>query len=152
VTDPQTQTTGNADETESVARALAEKLKSGDLVLLEGDLAAGKTTFTRGLVSGLKGRPAEVSSPSFVLIQTYPCDVGRIQRLHHVDLYRIGSSVSDLRELGIEEILSDPAAVVAVEWPKDTLVRWLPADSRVWKVRITTTDSDDRVITIVDPE
>jgi tRNA threonylcarbamoyladenosine biosynthesis protein TsaE len=131
---------------------LAEELQPGDLVLLEGDLAAGKTTFTRGLVDGLKGSPADVSSPSFIVIQTYPCAAGRIGRLHHVDLYRIGGSVSDLRELGIEEILSDPTAVVAVEWPKDTLARWLPADSRVWRVRIATTDSDAREITIGPPD
>jgi tRNA threonylcarbamoyl adenosine modification protein YjeE len=152
VTGSRRQTTRTANETEAVARALSQGILPGDLVLLEGDLAAGKTTFVRGLTQGLNGDPADVSSPSFVVIQTYPCSADQIARLHHVDLYRIGDAVPDLRELGIEDVLSDPEAVIAVEWPKDTLARWLPADSRVWRVQFTTTDSDARVITISDPE
>ena len=152
MTDRREELTDSAPATETVGHALARQIRAGDVVLLEGDLAAGKTTLVRGLVAGLNGDPDEVTSPSFVLIQTYTCATGLIERLHHVDLYRIGDRMSDLREMGIEDILSDVDAAVAVEWPKDTLASWLPADARVWCVRMTVTDSDARRIEIDPPK
>ncbi len=86
------------------------------------------------LVRALGGDATDVSSPTFVLLQSYHCNRGFVATLHHVDLYRLGEKISDLREIGIEEVLSDPAAVVAVEWPKDVLATWIPADARVWRV------------------
>jgi tRNA threonylcarbamoyladenosine biosynthesis protein TsaE len=142
---------GSPDDTEHVGAALAEHLLPGDVVLLEGDLAAGKTTLVRGLVGGLHGPADEVSSPTFVLLQTYPCAAPGIERLHHVDLYRIADRVPDLRELGLDEVLSDAAAVTAVEWPKDALASWIPARSRLWRVRIEILDDDRRRLTIAEP-
>jgi tRNA threonylcarbamoyladenosine biosynthesis protein TsaE len=121
------------------------------VVLLEGDLAAGKTTFVRGLVGGLGGNTQLVSSPSFVLLQTYDCRARGISALHHVDLYRLGENIADLREVGLEDVLSDDAAVVAVEWPKNTLATWIPADARIWRVTITAKDDDSRRIEIIPP-
>jgi tRNA threonylcarbamoyladenosine biosynthesis protein TsaE len=141
----------SAAATEELGRSLAEELAPGDLVLLEGDLAAGKTTLVRGLLGGLGGDPAEVSSPSFVLLQTYPCRRGRISALHHVDLYRLGDGLAELRELGLEELLSDGAAVVAVEWPKAALAAWIPAAARTWRVEISTNDDDSRSVRIHPP-
>jgi len=141
----------SADATEAVGAALAELLQPGDVVLLEGDLAAGKTTLVRGAVRALGGDATDVSSPTFVLLQSYHCNRGLVVTLHHVDLYRLGEKISDLREIGIEEVLSDPAAVVAVEWPKDVLATWIPADARVWRVIITTGDDDTRRIEVVAP-
>jgi tRNA threonylcarbamoyladenosine biosynthesis protein TsaE len=141
----------SAEATEAVGEALADRLAGGDVVLLEGDLAAGKTTLVRGLVRALGGDDGEVSSPTFVLLQSYPCRGGRVGVVHHVDLYRLGEKISDLREIGIDEILSEPDAVVAVEWPKDALATWIPVDARVWRVSITTTDNDSRRIEISDP-
>ena len=89
-----------------------------------------------------------MSSPSFVLLQSYDCRVGDIAALHHVDLYRLAEDVADLREIGLEDTLSDPTAIVAVEWPKDTLATWIPADSRVWRIAITTEEDDSRRIEI----
>jgi len=143
---------GSSDATEGVGHTLAESLFAGDVVLLEGDLAAGKTTFVRGLLRGLSGNPDAVSSPSFVLIQSYECSSESIRSLHHVDLYRLGAQVSELRELGLSEVLSDAHAVVAVEWPKDTLATWIPTDARVWRVAITIEDDDARSIAITPPE
>jgi tRNA threonylcarbamoyladenosine biosynthesis protein TsaE len=120
-------------------------------MLLEGDLAAGKTTFVRGLVDGLGGNADAVSSPTFVLLQSYDCAFGDITVVHHVDLYRLAEDVADLREIGLEEILSDPNAIVAVEWPKDTLATWIPSDARVWRVAITTEEDDSRLIEIKPP-
>ncbi len=143
--------TESAAATESLGKDLAANLRAGDVLLLEGDLAAGKTTLVRGLLDGLGGDPVVVSSPSFVLLQSYDCDSNGINVLHHLDLYRLGERIADLREIGVEEILSDQAAVVAVEWPKDTLATWIPADARTWRIALTTEDDDSRRIEITPP-
>jgi tRNA threonylcarbamoyl adenosine modification protein YjeE len=141
----------SAAATGGAGRDLAARLRPGDVVLLEGDLAAGKTTFVRGLVIGLGGDPEIVSSPTFVILQSYDCKMGDIAVLHHVDLYRLAENVADLREVGLEDALSDPTALIAVEWPKDTLATWIPVDARVWRVAITTLDDDSRRIAITAP-
>jgi len=102
-------TTNSETETVELGKQLGTSLKPGSVVLLFGDLGAGKTTFVRGLATGLGIEPSEVSSPTFVLIQEYR---GRVT-LHHVDLYRIeGAAVDDL---GVEE-LANERAVVVIEW------------------------------------
>ena len=143
--------TESAAASEAVGSDLAERLGAGDVLLLEGELAAGKTTFVRGLLDGLGGDPAVVSSPSFVLLQSYDCDANEISVLHHLDLYRLGEHIADLREIGVEEILSDPSAVVAVEWPRETLATWIPRDARIWRVAISTENDDSRRIEITPP-
>jgi tRNA threonylcarbamoyladenosine biosynthesis protein TsaE len=152
VTRSSQQTSRSADATVRLAHGLAERLRPGDVLLLAGDLAAGKTTFVRGLVGGLGGDPEEVTSPSFVLIQSYPCGAEGIERLHHVDLYRLADRLPELREIGMTDVLGDPCAVVAVEWPKDTLATWLAGDTRVWRIRITTMPDDARQIEIAAPD
>jgi tRNA threonylcarbamoyladenosine biosynthesis protein TsaE len=142
----------SAGATENTGLEFSTRLRPADVVLLEGELAAGKTTFVRGLVDGLGGDPDLVSSPTFVLLQSYDCGVDEITVLHHIDLYRLAEDVADLREIGLEETLSDPTAVIAVEWPKDTLATWIPADARVWRVAITTEKADARRIEITPPE
>jgi tRNA threonylcarbamoyladenosine biosynthesis protein TsaE len=82
----------------------------GEVVLLSGELGAGKTAFVRGLARGLDADPEEVTSPSFVLLTAYR---GRLL-LHHADLYRLRGD-GDEREIGLEE-LPGPRAVLAVEW------------------------------------
>ncbi len=141
----------SAAATEEEGRRLSERLLPSDLVRLEGDLAAGKTTFVRGLVAGLGGDAGEVTSPTFVLVQTYPCQRPGIERLHHVDLYRMADHLPDLRELGLDELLSDPRAVAALEWPKEVVMDWVPPDSRVWRVVLTVLEEDVREIEISAP-
>jgi tRNA threonylcarbamoyl adenosine modification protein YjeE len=141
----------SAETTSSIGVSLASRLEAGDVVLLEGDLAAGKTTLVRGLVRALGGDDGEVASPTFVLVLSYPCNARGIRRVHHVDLYRLGDDLADLREVGLEEVLSQADAVVAVEWPKDTLAAWIPHGTRVWRVTITTRDDDSRHIEITPP-
>jgi tRNA threonylcarbamoyladenosine biosynthesis protein TsaE len=145
-------TSNSAEVTETAGRNFSTRLRPGDVVLLEGELAAGKTTFVRGLVNGLGGNPDLVSSPTFVILQSYGCHQEGITVLHHVDLYRLAENVADLREIGLEDTLSDPTAIIAVEWPKDTLATWIPADARVWRVAITTENDDSRRIEITPPE
>lgn len=142
----------SAEATETAGLDLSGRLRPADVVLLEGELAAGKTTFVRGVVRGLGGNPDLVSSPTFVLLQSYDSGDDEISVIHHVDLYRLAENVADLREIGLEDTLSDPSAVIAVEWPKDTMAKWIPADARVWRVVITTDDADARRIEITAPE
>jgi tRNA threonylcarbamoyladenosine biosynthesis protein TsaE len=101
-------TTTSPEETEAAGEALGRRLRKGDLVLLEGELGAGKTTFVRGIARGT-GATAPVASPTFQLVRIYP---GRLQ-LAHVDLYRIENN-SELAELGLDELADDGAVVV--EW------------------------------------
>ena len=143
--------THSAAETEAYGAALAARLHAGDVVLLEGDLAAGKTTLVRGLVAGLDGEADEVSSPTFVLLQTYACHAGAIRRVHHVDLYRLEGEATTLREVGLEEVLSDPAAVVCVEWPRGPLVSWLPGDARLWRLRLVIAEGGVRRVELDEP-
>ena len=151
VTPIETTASNSAETTETAGRDFSTRLRPADVVLMEGELAAGKTTFVRGLVEGLGGNPDLVSSPTFVLLQSYDCSAGEITVLHHVDLYRLAESVADLREIGLEDTLSDPTAVIAVEWPKDTIATWIPIDARVWRIAITTEKDDSRRIEITAP-
>jgi tRNA threonylcarbamoyl adenosine modification protein YjeE len=100
--------TSSALETEAVGEELGRRLHKGDLVLLKGELGAGKTTFVRGIAKG-SGSAAPVASPTFQLVRVYP---GRVQ-LAHVDLYRLEKG-EELRDLGLEELLDQGAVVV--EW------------------------------------
>ena len=100
--------TNTPAETEAAGERCGRELRQGDLLLLEGDLGAGKTTFVRGVARG-SGSSAHVASPTFQLVRVYP---GRVQ-LAHVDLYRLEGS-AELVELGLEELLDQGAVVV--EW------------------------------------
>jgi tRNA threonylcarbamoyladenosine biosynthesis protein TsaE len=103
-------TTRGEEETLAIAEVLAAAFRGGEVVLLTGELGAGKTTFVRGLAQGLGADPREVSSPTFVLLTSYP---GRLT-LHHADLYRLAGDGDEI-ELGLEE-LPGPRGVLAVEW------------------------------------
>lgn len=105
---PEQLTTSSPAETEAFGERLGKRLRAGDVVLLTGELGAGKTTFVRGVTRGA-GSAAPVASPTFQLVRIYP---GRLQ-LAHVDLYRVGHS-AELADLGLEE-LADHGAVV-IEW------------------------------------
>jgi tRNA threonylcarbamoyladenosine biosynthesis protein TsaE len=102
-----------------VARALAAGFAGGEVVLLYGELGAGKTTFVRGLARGVGADPDEVASPTFVLLTSY---AGRLT-LHHADLYRLRGD-GDQAEIGLEE-LPGPMGVLAIEWPERLgRIRW----------------------------
>ena len=102
------QVTDSPAETEAAGERFGERLAQGDLILLKGDLGAGKTTFVRGLTRGM-GSSAHVASPTFQLVRVYS---GRVQ-IAHVDLYRL-EDAADLSELGLDELLDEGAVVV--EW------------------------------------
>ena len=101
--------TKSPEETQALARKIAQSLEPGEVILLEGDLGAGKTTFIQGLAQGLGvSEDYYVSSPTFALINEYP---GRIT-LFHVDLYRL--EPEEVEDLGLEDLLNQ--GVIAIEW------------------------------------
>ena len=104
--------TRSEDETARVATTLASTLPSGSVVLLTGDLGAGKTAFVRGMAAGLGLDPDEVSSPTFTLVQEYRGVEGG-RTLYHVDLYRLEGGEAE--DLGLEELTAG-GGVVAIEW------------------------------------
>jgi tRNA threonylcarbamoyladenosine biosynthesis protein TsaE len=150
--------TRSEDETGEVAARFASGLRGGAVVLLTGDLGAGKTAFVRGMAAGLGIDPADISSPTFTLIQEYrPASADRgaeAQRsigtadaprraavLSHVDLYRLeGAEIDDL---GLEE-LGDGRGVVAIEWAEKLAA---PPPGAI-RVSIVDLGGDDRDITI----
>jgi tRNA threonylcarbamoyladenosine biosynthesis protein TsaE len=140
VNDAQTIVTGSEEETSAAGERLAGRINAGDVVLLYGDLGAGKTAFVRGLARGLGASPDDVSSPTFTLVQEY---YGRVT-LHHVDLYRVKEI--EVGDLGLDELTSG-RTVVAVEWAE----RWADAPPRAWVVRILSEGEDQRRISIVPP-
>lgn len=105
----------NPAETKKIAIEFASILAKGDVVFLYGDLGFGKTTFAQGLAEGL-GIKKRIISPTFVIVRTYELKTHH-SKLYHVDLYRI-SSVSELKGLGLEEILNDKESIVVIEWPE----------------------------------
>jgi len=131
-------TTRSEQETAAVARALADDLRAGDVLLLSGNLGAGKTAFVRGLAEGLDIDPREVSSPTFTLVHEYRG--GRLA-LYHVDLYRLDRAATD--DLGLDELGVDNG-VLAIEWP-DRLTHALEGAR---PVRIEIVDDTTRRISI----
>lgn len=102
----------SAAETIQTACDFTKKLKAGDILLLDGDLGAGKTTFVKGLAKGLKAKINDVNSPTFVLMNVYK---GKIP-IYHFDLYRL-EKPQELESLNIDEYL-DSDGVAVIEWPK----------------------------------
>ncbi|HEX2054027.1 MAG TPA: tRNA (adenosine(37)-N6)-threonylcarbamoyltransferase complex ATPase subunit type 1 TsaE [Actinomycetota bacterium] len=129
--------TRSSDETRQLAGAIAPLLVPGDVLVLSGDLGAGKTTFVQGLAKGL-GIVERVTSPTFILMKEYPG--GRFP-LMHLDVYRLGK-IQEVIDLGIDEYL-DPSYVVAVEWG-DRVEPLLPQDHL--NVELTHDGADSRTI------
>lgn len=111
----------NPADTISFGKNLARLLKPGDIVLLIGDLGAGKTTFVKGIATGLRLKPEVVTSPTFVLMNIYE---GRLP-LYHFDLYRLEPG-EELNLLGLEEFLYGDG-VALVEWA-DRMDKWTPKE------------------------
>ncbi len=128
-------------DTEAVGARIAETLRAGDVLLISGELGAGKTALVRGLARGLGIDPAHVSSPTFALIHEY--SGGRLV-LHHADLYRLSAGGAD--DLGLEEAGARDG-VLAIEWPER--LRAAPVGSL--HVRLALDGGDRRQITLEDP-
>ena len=133
--------TGSAEETIERGREIGARLTSPVLILLSGDLGAGKTTLTKGIVRGLGAAyEDEVTSPTFTLVHKY----GHGARVYHVDLYRV-DSLHDLETLGLEDIFTEPAVVI-VEWSERFTV---PTDWPVVRIHLQHVSEDSRRIAIL---
>ena len=134
--------THSPEETIERGREIGARLKPPALLLLSGELGAGKTTLAKGIVSGL-GAAAEdeVTSPTFTLVHKY----GRDGRVYHIDLYRVSDS-RDLETLGLEDIFSQQA-IVLVEWPGKLALR---SDWPAVRVHLEHIAEDTRRITVDD--
>jgi tRNA threonylcarbamoyladenosine biosynthesis protein TsaE len=131
--------TGSEAETTALGRELGRDLSPGDVVLLDGQLGAGKTAFVRGLAEGLGCDGDAVSSPTFTIVQEYR---GRVT-LQHVDFYRLGAKEVD--DLGLEDLMEQ--SVLAVEWPD----RWRDPPEHAVVVRLEVTGPDERRVTVRRP-
>ena len=143
--------THSSEETIAKGREIASKLRPPVLVLLKGDLGSGKTTLTKGIISGLgAAKEEDVTSPTFNLVHEFlipvlagskgnslPCKV------YHVDLYRI-ESFPDLESLGLEDALSEKAIVI-IEWPERFTMR---TDWPTVEIRFDHAGGDSRRIAI----
>ena len=118
----------SVEETWELAKRFAAELKPGDVVCLEGDLGAGKTTFTQGLAAAL-GVPGRVTSPTFCIVQEHRAS--NLQNLPnllvHMDLYRLHGE-DDVIAIGWEDYLAE-GAVLVVEWP-ERAGSLIPADAK----------------------
>jgi tRNA threonylcarbamoyladenosine biosynthesis protein TsaE len=131
--------TTSVDETRALAAALAELLRPGDVLLLSGEMGAGKTAFTQGLAAGL-GFGGRVTSPTFTIAHTY--EGGRL-RIHHLDVYRL-EHLHEALDAGLAEMV-DEGAVVVIEWG-DAVLPMLPADHldvRITFAPLADADADD---------
>ena len=135
---PLSHTTRSEEETQGVAREVAATLKRGDVVLLSGNLGAGKTAFARGLAAGLGIDPEKVSSPTFTIVHEYR---GGRMMMFHADLYRLDRAATE--DLGLEE-MGVKDGVLVIEWP-DRLTHALPGAQTV---TIDIVDDHSRRITL----
>ncbi|MFI1468288.1 tRNA (adenosine(37)-N6)-threonylcarbamoyltransferase complex ATPase subunit type 1 TsaE [Streptomyces wuyuanensis] len=138
-------TLASPEQTQELGRRLAKLLRPGDLVMLTGELGAGKTTLTRGLGEGLGVRGA-VTSPTFVIARVHPSLVGG-PALVHVDAYRLGGGLDEMEDLDLD--VSLPDSVVVVEWG-DGKVEDLSEDRLHVVIHrvVGNTDDDRRQITL----
>lgn len=130
--------TASEEDTSAAGEALGRELKRGDVVLLFGDLGAGKTAFVRGMARGIGANPDEVSSPTFTIVQEY---AGRGATLYHVDLYRL--EPAEIDDLGLDDLVSGDG-IVAIEWAE----RWKGRPDDVIEVRLEHAGEDRRSVQI----
>jgi tRNA threonylcarbamoyladenosine biosynthesis protein TsaE len=131
------ETTSEA-ETEQAGETLARRLAPGAVLLLYGELGAGKTAFVRGLARGLGASSSDVSSPTFTIMQEY---AGSTATLYHIDLYRLAPAEID--DLGLDDLI-ESGGVVAIEWAD----RWNDRPPRAIEVAFEHAGDDRRRIRV----
>jgi tRNA threonylcarbamoyladenosine biosynthesis protein TsaE len=134
------------EDTKRIGEQFAQRIKEmsfGPVVLcLSGDLGSGKTTFTQGFAKGL-GLEGRLLSPTFIILRSY--ETPRVHNFYHIDLYRI-TNEQDMDILGIQEIFTDPAAVIVIEWP-EKIAKIVP--EKRWELTFTSEGDDKRAVTVV---
>jgi tRNA threonylcarbamoyladenosine biosynthesis protein TsaE len=122
----------SAEETQALAARIGAQLQAGDLIVLTGELGAGKTTFTQGLGEGLGVRPG-IISPTFVLVRVHP-SLGDGPDLVHVDAYRL-ESAGEIDDIDLENTMD--SAVTVVEWGRDRVEHLAESRLDITLVRAT---------------
>jgi tRNA threonylcarbamoyladenosine biosynthesis protein TsaE len=139
---PRRETTRGPEQTEALGAELASTLAPGDVVLIEGELGAGKTTFVRGACRAL-GVTAIVTSPTFTIGQRYPAPVP----VSHVDLYRVASLADEDPDLLADYL--GPDAIAFVEWPEGEEPELSSLARIAARVRLEHAGGDTRTVEIV---
>lgn len=138
-------TTNSVEETQQFAESIARQMKGGEVLLLSGELGAGKTSFTQGFAKGL-GITKRIISPTFIIMRTYdiPDNVMGLEHFFHVDLYRVHGE-ADVEGLGLPEIFNNNTTIVIVEWP-DRLGSLKP--QKRWELSLSTLGENKRQIVL----
>lgn len=134
-------TSNTPDETFDLGEKISRGLRGGDVMLLRGELGAGKTLFAKGILHGLGYDSAEVTSPSFTLVNLYRTNGLEV---YHIDLWRLDGKVDAAEAVGLYEILENPQAIVIIEW-SDRLSS-IPDAMRVIEITISGDGEDARRI------
>lgn len=133
--------TKSVNETKKFAAKLAKDFLKGGVIALSGELGAGKTTFAQGFAQGL-GIKGKIISPTFLIIRQYPIP-NQKNFFYHIDLYRLENI--DLKNSGLEEILSDPENVVLIEWAEKINGK---IGNKFIKISINKTSPEIRILNI----
>ncbi len=131
-----------ATKTFRLGKQVGVRLSGGEIFLLSGPLGAGKTVFVKGIAAALGLDPAQVTSPTFTLVNPYS---GRLT-LYHIDLYRLDEGASAAHAVDLDELLLDEEAVLVIEWA-ERLGRY-PLPGSVWRIVISGDGDDPRSISI----
>ena len=123
------------EDTFRIGEDIGRGLMGGELILLTGGLGAGKTVFTKGVMSGLDFDPDEVTSPSFTLVNLYHARLDT----YHIDLWRLDESNDAAVAVGLDDILADDKVVVIVEWAEKFGTREFATET----IRVTITGDGD---------
>lgn len=135
-------------DTEILARNFSDlllaKIKEATIVRLMGDLGSGKTTFVKAIVKSLGGNESDVTSPTFVIMKSYPLRRGPWKKLIHIDAYRLDTP-EDAEKLRLSEVFSDLNNLVLIEWP-EKIAPYLP--QKTTTVSFTFIDENTRKIEV----
>ena len=127
-------TTKTADETKKLGETFGSKLIGGETICLYGELGAGKTVFTSGLINYFLPKK-RILSPTFIIVRHYPVIDSRIKNIYHADLYRMANN-GEIESTGLAEFINKPDSVVLVEWA-EKMGKLLPKDRTDVKLLIT---------------
>lgn len=134
--------THSADQTFDLGYEIGESLKHSSVLLVEGDLGAGKTVFAKGIAAGLDIDPADVNSPTFTIVNHHR---GRMN-FYHLDLYRLEGNFDELVSLGLDEMIEENDAVILIEWAER--LGSFPLTNYL-RIQISDQGADNRKITIM---
>lgn len=131
------------EQTFDLGEKFSRELRGGDVILLAGELGAGKTLFAKGILHGLGYDADEVTSPSFTLVNLYKTNDLDV---YHIDLWRLDAMSNASDAVGLDEILEDPKAVAIIEW-SDRLAS-MPAAKRIIEISVSGDGDDPREIDV----